>query len=560
MTRSRPRTIRARIADEAIAKVMQFFDGTLSQALHEVLQNARRSGATRVDIERDHANGRITVRDDGRGIADPRTLLAFGKSGWQPELQEIESPAGMGVFSLARRAPRIQSRISGRPAWAVRLRQEHFVGQESAAIGRAGPEYDRDHGTDVTFSTLPTDKDWIPGVIAAALTYFPIPAWVNGRKAEQADFLAEAVRTVAWRGLRIGVFAAERNPYATPTINFHGLEVRCDELPQVHALPASDAKAMTAWWTAVDVADCPSLELTLPARTAIVQTPFIGELVTEAERAIYRTIASGGHAPRLPHATRKAAAADGVTLPPNPRQLTPWTPATAREDKVAPPPRSPDLEHAVLVDDAVLDTARAQTLAWAARETGTLGRFWQTEPALAGYDWYDRLPRVSAVNVHVNDDAGPEEKADGRPTGRGEVDAIEIELVLAAPGRTIPDPIRMPASAALLSPEPDSGTEPEPAFAVRRGPGVDAGALENALVDAYFRPKYDAEADSLDTQMREYRRTVGYLVTETLESRDAAADRAIRTLVESAILPAIAGDTSIDIEIRNGALATVRRL
>ena len=560
MTRNRPRTIRARIADEAIAKVMQFFDGTLAQALHEVLQNARRSGAARVDIERDHANGRITVRDDGRGIADPRTLLAFGKSGWQPELQEIESPAGMGVFSLARRSPRIRSRVPGRPAWAIQLHRGHFVGQETATVEHAGPEYDRDHGTDVTFSTLPTDKDWIPGVIAAALMHFPIPAWVNGRKAQQVDFLADAVHTVTWRGLRVGVFAAERNPYVTPTINFHGLEVRCDELPQVHALPDPDARAMRTWWTSVDVIDCPNLELTLPARTAIVQTPFIGELVTEAERAIYRTIVSGGHSPRLPHATGKAAAAAGVPLPPNPRQLTPWTPATAREDRIPAPPRNPDLEHAVLVDDTVLDAARAQTLAWAARETGTLGRYWQTEPDLAGYDWYDRLPRVAALNVRLTDNAEAEKKANGRPAARGEVDAIEIELVLTAAGRTPPDPIRIPASAALLSPEPDSGSEPEPAFAVRRGRDVDAAALENALVDAYFRPKHDAQADSLDTQMREYRRTAAYLVTETLESRDAAADRAIRTLVESAILPAVATDSNIDIEIRNGALAALRRL
>ncbi len=42
------------------------------------------------------------VADDGREIADPRTLLAFGKTGWGRDLQSAESPAGMGVFSLAR--------------------------------------------------------------------------------------------------------------------------------------------------------------------------------------------------------------------------------------------------------------------------------------------------------------------------------------------------------------------------------------------------------------------------------------------------------------------------
>ena len=43
MTSSKQQTIQARIAREATAKVMQFFDGTRTQALHEILQNARRS-------------------------------------------------------------------------------------------------------------------------------------------------------------------------------------------------------------------------------------------------------------------------------------------------------------------------------------------------------------------------------------------------------------------------------------------------------------------------------------------------------------------------------------
>ena len=118
MTTSKQQTIRAEIAREAIAKVMQFFDGTLAQALQEVLQNARRSGATSVAITRDLANGRITVSDDGRGIGHPGTLLAFGRSGWPRGLHGAEHPAGMGVFSLARRLPRIRSRVAGHAAGA----------------------------------------------------------------------------------------------------------------------------------------------------------------------------------------------------------------------------------------------------------------------------------------------------------------------------------------------------------------------------------------------------------------------------------------------------------
>ena len=224
MTCSKQQTIRSRIAEEAIAKVMQFVDGTLAQALHEILQNARRSRATSVTITHERANGRLTVSDDGRGISDPRTLLAFGRSGWPKDLHGAEHPAGMGIFSLARRSPRIRSRVAGRAAWSVQLGEDHFVGRAPAAVA-AEPGCDRDNGTDVTFSVLPTDSCWTPGVIADAVRHYPIRVSVNGRKPEQSDVLEDAIWTETWRGLRLGVFHSTSPTWATPAVNFHGLHV-----------------------------------------------------------------------------------------------------------------------------------------------------------------------------------------------------------------------------------------------------------------------------------------------------------------------------------------------
>ena len=399
MTR-KPNTIRARIADEAISRVTRFFDGTLVQTLHEVLQNARRSGAASVAITYHRATDQLTVADDGRGITDPRTLLAFGKTGWGRSLQAAESPAGMGVFSLARRSPRIRSRVAGRPPWAVELGEDHFIGRAAAAITGAG-DYDPAHGTEVTFSILPDDRYWTAGHLSEAVRHYPLPVSIDGRKPEQTDFLRDAVRIETWRGLRIGVFSSTSPSWATPNINFHGLQVTCSDLPQVHALPATDSSTPRTWWAMADVVDCPALELTLPARTAIIQTPFVRELVDEARRVIYRAIAGGGFAPRLGYETRKTADAAGIPLPEDPRQLTPWRPQNARDAKPLEPPRHPDLQHALLVDDDALDAAESQNLAWAARGTGTLGRYWETEDQLKGYAWYDALPRVVGVNAHV---------------------------------------------------------------------------------------------------------------------------------------------------------------
>ena len=563
MTR-KPNTIRARIADEAISRVTRFFDGTLSQTLHEVLQNARRSGAASVAITYHRATDRLTVADDGRGIADPRTLLAFGKTGWDRNLQAAESPAGMGVFSLARRSPRIRSRVAGLPPWAVELGEDHFVGRAAAAITDAG-DYRPAHGTEVTFSILPDDTCWAVGHLSEAVRHYPLPVSIDGRKPEQTDFLKDAVRVETWRGLRIGVFSSTSPSWATPNINFHGLQVMCQDLPQVHALPAADSSAPRTWWAMADVVDCPELELTLPARTAIIQTPFVPKLVNEARGAIYRTIAGCGFAPRLGYETRKTAHAAGVPLPEDPRQLTPWRPQNARDAKPLERPRHPDLQHAMLVDDDVLDAAESQNLAWAARETGTLGRYWETEDQLKGYAWYDALPRVVGVNVRVTacgrtETSTRQTRRDHAPCRRGPVDRLELELIVKRPGCDASDTIRMPTSAALLSRDGSGVSRDDPDFVTSRDAGIDTDALETALLDAYFQPSLDAEADSLDTQMREYRRRMAYSITELLDSAEAAADGTIRTLVESCILPVIDGGSNVDIEIRNGSLAAVRRL
>ena len=124
----------------------------------------------------------------------------------------------------------------------------------------------------------------------------------------------------------------------------------------------------------------------------------------------------------------------------------------------------------------------------------------------------------------------------------------------------MPGKVRIPASAALLSPEEGTASQPVPVFVTRRDAPIDRDALGNALTEAYFQPSFDSDADSVETQMREYRRRIAYLVTELLESRAAAADADLRDLVTTCILPSMSGDSNVDIEIRNGALMAINRI
>lgn len=124
------------------------------------------------------------------------------------------------------------------------------------------------------------------------------------------------------------------------------------------------------------------------------------------------------------------------------------------------------------------------------------------------------------------------------------MDRIELDLIVKRPGRDGSDTIRMPTSAALLSGDGSGISHDDPDFVTARDAGIDTDALETALLDAYFQPSLDAGADSLDTQMREYRRRMAYSITELLDSAEAAADGTIRSLVESCILPVIDGGST----------------
>src|SRR5580765_7564443 len=100
-------TISAQVNPRLLTKANRLFTGSLSGRIIEILQNARRAGATRVEITND--GGLVTVRDNGKGISDFSKLLDLGNSGWDEEFESSEDPAGVGLFCLAPRSVRVRS-------------------------------------------------------------------------------------------------------------------------------------------------------------------------------------------------------------------------------------------------------------------------------------------------------------------------------------------------------------------------------------------------------------------------------------------------------------------
>jgi hypothetical protein len=73
----------------------------------ELLQNARRAGATHVVIEHDAATKRLIVDDDGCGVADFQRLLTFNESGWDEHTIQMEHAFGLGFSKCLYAARRV---------------------------------------------------------------------------------------------------------------------------------------------------------------------------------------------------------------------------------------------------------------------------------------------------------------------------------------------------------------------------------------------------------------------------------------------------------------------
>lgn len=87
--------------------VKRLFSGDVGEILGEILQNAQRAGARRIEFLTDTDSGTIIITDDGSGLtADAgkpeqfRPLITLAMSGYEnPQVAE-QSPMGVGIFSV----------------------------------------------------------------------------------------------------------------------------------------------------------------------------------------------------------------------------------------------------------------------------------------------------------------------------------------------------------------------------------------------------------------------------------------------------------------------------
>lgn len=201
--------------------------------IKELAQNARRAGATQVDISYDREAGVMVIADDGRGIDSLESILTIGQSGWNNlEMAAEENPFGIGFASAIFASKSILVETTG---WAVDIDTADLLNFKPVKMLTS----DRSSGTSITlYLTEDTAKQLSDSAFMAigslhrTFAGFPIPVIVNGE-----EMLREDVDDDAFESFACGRFRSDFRPVnglASARVYLQGMCIFDDEGSTYH--------------------------------------------------------------------------------------------------------------------------------------------------------------------------------------------------------------------------------------------------------------------------------------------------------------------------------------
>lgn len=386
--------IRTSVSPETISRVSRLFNGTISDIANELFQNARRAGATLIEVNTTSQSDTyyLTIADNGTGMAFPADCFTLGKTGWSEPIIDAETPAGMGVFSLSPRHTEITSLSHDGKAWTAKVSPDAWTADADIIVENTAKTT---VGTTIQLEITRDEFDTALRTTEQAAKYCPVPVTFDGSPVEQVDFLAHCKTVIQRPGYRIGVRPLRAYQDNART-NFHGLTITT-RLPEV-----SEHKGITHA-AFIDIDANPDLKLVLPARKEFVRDAAFDEIVEQAERAIYAHIATlPAHS--LPYKSYARAQQLGIDVGPAAEQLFRYSPPTADYSSNGTGPREPLQRPTLLVRDA--NPALAQHIETVIAQTHPQFRLYEPDDAYRGYEWYDSIPNLIETWAVITD--GPD--------------------------------------------------------------------------------------------------------------------------------------------------------
>lgn len=165
--------IQVRINEEGALRNQRHAFSNRFTLVSELLQNARRAGATLIEIHHDAPAQLLRVQDDGCGLGDFQKLLSLHESGWNAATCAEEQPFGVGFSKCLYAASRC----------IVASGHQRVDIDTEAALARAMVDVEQ------TAEAVPGTQVELHGVDLPELAQhvetlclgFPVPVWFNGQ-------------------------------------------------------------------------------------------------------------------------------------------------------------------------------------------------------------------------------------------------------------------------------------------------------------------------------------------------------------------------------------------
>lgn len=297
-------TICAQVNPRLLSKAGRLFTGSLRGRIIEILQNARRAGATTVTVTNE--KGLVTVQDNGSGIDSFANLLDLGGSGWpeQSNLEQSEDPAGVGIFCLAPR--KLTVRSNGQLAV---IEGEGWSGAPVQVQDDPNPV----QGTWLRFE----DESWSKNEVEPLAAFTSMAVIVDGQSCHDLPFIAGKAVDVPELGCRVKVIesseagemytrAVQHRSYDDNVfVNFHG---------QVVAFHYRAIEEHRPTYLVDMTGEPTNIRLMLPARTRVIENEALEQLKQILERQTYLYLKNqGSH--RLYYEHYQRARELGIDLP-----------------------------------------------------------------------------------------------------------------------------------------------------------------------------------------------------------------------------------------------------
>jgi hypothetical protein len=177
-------TVAIKVNQDKLLANLEFSFSNQSTVLGELMQNARRAGATVVHFT-NAVEGELMISDDGKGISDFQNLFSVAESGWDADTIKRERAYGMGWLSALYSAEHVYVESNGQ---YIEGKSSEILAGNALEVKTCDVLFNGSYTT-VILTGFKLDAGKTKTALEKLAEGFAIPVSLNGTKLNQSDKL-----------------------------------------------------------------------------------------------------------------------------------------------------------------------------------------------------------------------------------------------------------------------------------------------------------------------------------------------------------------------------------